>query len=70
MSPSFAGAEKARGTSKAKASRIYANFIIINALQQISDTEKECEIVCIEGWLKKKSKTWFKARQRNIFDYL
>jgi death on curing protein len=43
---------------------------IIDALQRISDTEKECEIGCIEGWLKKKSKTWFKARQRNIFDYL
>ena len=43
---------------------------IINALQKISDTEKECEIWRIEGWLKKKSKTWFKARQRNIYDYL
>lgn len=43
---------------------------IIDALQRISDTEKECEIDRIEEWLKKKSKTWFKARQRNIFDYL
>lgn len=43
---------------------------IIDALQRISDTEKECEIDRIEEWLKKKSKTWFKARQRTIFDYL
>ncbi len=43
---------------------------IINALQKISDTEKECEIERIGEWLKKKSKTWFKARQRNIYDYL
>lgn len=43
---------------------------IIDALQRISDTEKECEIDRIEEWLKKKSKTWFKARPRNIFDYL
>jgi death-on-curing protein len=43
---------------------------IIDALQRISDTEKECEVDRIEEWLNKKSKTWFKARQRNIFDYL
>ena len=42
---------------------------IITALQLISNTEKECEIGCIEAWLKKKSKTWFKARQRSIYDY-
>jgi death on curing protein len=42
---------------------------IITALQQISNTEKECEIGCIEAWLKKKSRTWFKARQRSIYDY-
>ena len=42
---------------------------IIDALQRISDTERECDIEKIETWLKKKSKTWFKARQRSIYDY-
>jgi prophage maintenance system killer protein len=43
---------------------------IIDALQKISDTEKECDIRFIEVWLKRKSKIWFKARQRTISDYL
>ena len=42
---------------------------IIDALQRISDAEMECEKERIEAWLKKKSKTWFKARQRSIYDY-
>ncbi len=42
---------------------------IIDALQKISDAETECEKERIEAWLKKKSKTWFKARQRSIYDY-
>lgn len=42
---------------------------IIDALQRISDTERECDIEKIEAWLKKRSKTWFKARQRSIYDY-
>lgn len=39
-------------------------------LHKISDSEIECDLQEIELWLKKKSKTWFKARQRNISDYL
>lgn len=42
---------------------------IVDALQRISDTEKDCEKERIEAWLKKKSKIWFKARQRSIYDY-
>lgn len=42
---------------------------IVDALQRISDTERDCEKERIETWLKKKSKTWFKARQRSIYDY-
>lgn len=42
---------------------------IIDALQRISDTEKDCDLERIEAWLKKKSKIWFKARQRSIYDY-
>ncbi len=42
---------------------------IIDALQKISDAERECDTERIEAWLKKKSKTWFKARQRSIYDY-
>jgi hypothetical protein len=43
---------------------------IIEALQKISNSEKECEIAQIEVWLKKKSKLWFKARQRSVYDYI
>jgi len=39
-------------------------------LHRISDAEMKCDIDQIERWLKKKSKTWFKARQRSIYDYL
>jgi len=42
---------------------------IIYALARISDAEMECERDRIEAWLKKKSKIWFKARQRSIYDY-
>lgn len=43
---------------------------IIDALQKISNSEVDCNVEIIEQWLKKKSKTWFKARQRSIYDYL
>jgi death on curing protein len=43
---------------------------IYEALHKISDAEINCEIQYIEQWLKKKSKIWFKARQRYISDYL
>jgi death-on-curing family protein len=43
---------------------------IFEALHKISDAEIDCDIECIEQWLKKKSKVWFKARQRSIYDYL
>jgi len=43
---------------------------IFEALHKISDAETDCDIGSIEQWLKKKSKIWFKARQRSIYDYL
>ena len=43
---------------------------IFDALHKISDTNVECDIERIEQWLKKKSKVWWKMRQRNLGDYL
>lgn len=43
---------------------------IYEALHKISNAEIDCDIEMIERWLRKKSKIWFKARQRNISDYL
>ena len=43
---------------------------IFDALHRISDSEVDCDVEKIEQWLKKKSKTWFKAHQRIIYDYL
>jgi len=43
---------------------------IYEALHKISDAEIDCDIERIEKWLKKKSRIWFKARQRSVYDYL
>jgi death on curing protein len=43
---------------------------IFDALHKISDANVECDIERIEQWLKKKSKIWWKMRQRNLGDYL
>ena len=43
---------------------------IYEALHKISNAETDCDIEMIERWLKKKSKIWFKVRQRNLSDYL
>lgn len=43
---------------------------ILDALQKISNSERECEIERIEAWIQKKSRIWFKARQKCIHDYL
>lgn len=43
---------------------------IFEVLHLVSNTEIDCDLERIELWLKRKSKIWFKARQRNIQDYL
>jgi death on curing protein len=43
---------------------------IFEVLHKISDATLDCDTKRIEKWLKKKSRKWWKAAQRSIYDYL